>query len=396
MSTIENRKKIAVIGKGTGGCLTTSILLRNPNIDIDWYFDPNTPAQSVGEGTFPFFPGHLQEDWGMSYETLSDLDYSIKKGIRKINWSGKGDFVHTFDLGQVGIHFNASKYQSLITKWAPNKGVNLIPQPLTDLQNTSYDHIVDCSGSPKNLNDYVKCDSIPVNSVYINQCYWEKPEFDYTLTMARPYGWVFGIPLQNRCSIGYLFNKNINNLEEIKEDINHVFKEFNLIPSNNTKHFSFNNYYKKTNFTNKISYNGNSSFFLEPLEATSLTLVQHNAYLINNIINNQVTPKECNESFIEFIKEIEGMIMLHYLAGSKFKTPFWEFAQYKANLSIIENSKNPKFKDIILNSLKFKESPFDTKILDRNNLLYGAWNPYSYYQNLTSLNLYNKLLLYFK
>lgn len=393
---LKNKKKVSIIGKGTGGCLTTSILLRNKNIDIDWYFDPNISAQSVGEGTLPHFPEHLQEDWGLSYNELPNLDYSVKTGIRKINWGGDGDFIHTFDLGEVGIHFNASKYQSLITKLAPHKGVNIIPTPIQNLKDIDSDYIIDCSGSPKNYSKYNTCNFIPVNSAYITQCYWDKPEFNYTLTIARPYGWVFGIPLQNRCSIGYLFNKDINSLDEVKEDVQNIFSQFNLTPSEDKKYLNFNNYYKKQNFTDTISYNGNASFFLEPMEATSLTFTTHSALLTSAILNKEISIEECNESFLGLAEETEGMIMLHYLAGSKFNTKFWEFAKEKANICLEQQLKNSKFKNTIVNSFKLKDYPFDVKAYNKDELSYGAWSTYSYYQNLKSLDLYKKILPYIK
>jgi hypothetical protein len=86
------------------------------------------------------------------------------------------------------------------------------------------------------------------------------------------YGWVFGIPLQNRISIGYLYNSDINSIEDIKKDIQNVFDEYHLTPSEKTQNFSFNSFYRKNNFSSKVIYNGNASFFLEPLEATSTGL----------------------------------------------------------------------------------------------------------------------------
>ena len=49
-------KKIAIIGKGTAGCLTAINFTNNSPLEIDWYFDPNTPEQSVGEGSTLLFP----------------------------------------------------------------------------------------------------------------------------------------------------------------------------------------------------------------------------------------------------------------------------------------------------------------------------------------------------
>jgi hypothetical protein len=83
------------------------------------------------------------------------------------------------------------------------------------------------------------------------------------------HGWIFGIPLQKRVSIGYLYNDELSSLEEVKKDVQNVFKEYQLKPSEITNHIKFESFYRKQNFNSKVIYNGNSSFFLEPLEATS-------------------------------------------------------------------------------------------------------------------------------
>lgn len=386
-----DKKKISIIGSGTGGCLTTSTLLKNPNLEITWYSDPNIPALSVGEGSFPFLPSSLYSDWGASYEILDSLDATIKKGIRKMNWGGSGDFNHDFPAGITGIHFNASKYQSFIIKNAPLRNITIIKEHIDNPLDLDSDHIINCTGYPNpNDSDYHISSYIPVNSVHVVQCHRDIPSLNYledTLTMARPYGWVFGIPLKNRYSIGYLYNKDINTLEEVQKDIKEVFKQFNLTPSNKTNSFSFNNYFRKENFSERISYNGNASSFLEPLEATTLSLYNQNANFINSILNNDLNTTKANKLFINSIKQIEGLIMLHYLAGSKYKTPFWEYAQEKAHLCINEISKDPLFKKIIFQSSLCHNPHNIPNVTD----VYGTWNPLSYYVNLKGLGIYDKI-----
>ena len=108
------------------------------------------------------------------------------------------------------------------------------------------------------LNDNFCSTKIPVNNAYVTQCNWGNIRLDHSLTIARPYGWVFGIPLQNRVSIGYLFNDKFNTVEDIKEDVKYIFERFNLTPTDKTNHIKFSNYYRKENFTNKMAYAGNN------------------------------------------------------------------------------------------------------------------------------------------
>lgn len=385
---VDNIKKIAIIGKGTAGCITALYFAKKfPNIKIDWYFDPNIPEKSVGEGSTLDFSDFLSESFNFIYPHIKDLlEGSYKYGIRKINYNGTGDFFHGFPLGRTGIHFNANKFQEFTYNYLKPK-INIIPQSISDPSQIKASHIIDCSGTPSNFSPYHKITNIPVNSAHIVQCNWEKPEFDYTLTIARPYGWVFGIPLQKRCSIGYLYNKNVNTLEEVKEDIKEIFSQFNLIPSYESNSFNFSNYYKKENFTDKISYNGNASFFLEPLEATSLTNSIYNCVLIEKILLGEITKEEANLSYTKLIKETEEMITMHYFAGSKFNTPFWDMA-YDLSLNNIQSmTKNPKFR-LIFNQIK----PHPKEEYQRfNSRPYGTWGSFSYSQNLYHLGLLNKI-----
>ena len=40
-------KKLAVIGKGTAGCISAAYWANRVNDKIDWYFDPNKKAQGL-------------------------------------------------------------------------------------------------------------------------------------------------------------------------------------------------------------------------------------------------------------------------------------------------------------------------------------------------------------
>jgi tryptophan halogenase len=246
---------------------------------------------------------------------------------------------------------------------------------------------MDCSGKPQDYDAFNMSECIPVNSVHVTQCYWDAPRFQYTLTIARPYGWVFGIPLQNRCSIGYLYNKDINTLDEVKEDVKNIFEQYNLTPSEHTNSFGFKNYTRKENFTDRIAYNGNSSFFLEPIEATSIaTMDMLNRGAFDIWFNGKSPTQTCNE-YTEALEEIEHVIMLHYFAGSIFKTPFWEYATERGTNSMRKAIQRDRFVNIINHSLE------DIKFLHANydNNDYGTWPPSSFQQNLLALNLYEKL-----
>jgi tryptophan 7-halogenase len=324
-------KKVSVVGRGTAGVVSMLTLLKakewSDNSDdfqceIDWHFDPNIKTQPVGEGANLWFMQFLDHRLHLDWEQLVQFDASPKQGIYYHNW-GKKDYFHDFSLGTSSIHFNAVKFQEyMLERFANNSKVNIIESNITSHDQVDGNFVIDCTGRPKELTDeYIVPDYIPVNSVHVTQCYWHGPTFYHTKTIARPYGWVFLVPLNNRCSVGYLYNKSINTLDDIKLDVQNVFDEYNLTPSVDTNSFSFLNYHKEKIFDGRSIYNGNKAFFLEPMEATSIdSMLKIQSMFLDK------RPKP-NEKMHKWFKENEFVIMMHYAAGTKWNTHFWEYAQ---------------------------------------------------------------------
>lgn len=381
--------KLAVVGAGTAGSQTILHLAKHfPTCEIEWYFDPNIPTQSVGEGAPLSLPRNLSENLGFNYfKDLYEVDGTLKTGILKENWGKKVQkYFHPFPSPNASMHFNAKKLQNFIFERVKDKVK--IYEKNVKYENIDADYTVICSGSPKTFEEYNKAEYIPVNSVFITQCYWEQPRFDYTLTIARPYGWVFGIPLQNRCSIGYLFNNTINTLDEVKEDVKQVFLDYNLTPSEDINHFSFKNYYKKINFTDRVCYNGNASFFLEPLEATSTEVMDTIQRSVYDILERNLTPNDANIIYTNEIEQIQNMILMHYFAGSTFDTDFWKYAEELGKKCVERKmSQDPKFVEMYFDMLKRK----DVSQCFGYNEEYGTWWIGSFLVNIESLGLREKL-----
>jgi len=379
-------KKVAIIGKGTAGVLAVAHFWRwAKDCEVELYFDTNIKPQPVGEGSTLALPRSLLHNLNFTYEDLHKVDGSFKYGIRKDNWANGGSFVHPFPPPNVSYHFNAGKLQNYILDILKDK-IKVIDSNVTP-DSIDADFVMDCSGKPQDYSDFNMSEFIPVNSVHVTQCYWDYPRFQYTLTIARPYGWVFGIPLQNRCSIGYMYNNNINTLEEVKEDVKEIFKEFNLIPSDHTNTFSFKNYTRKTNFSERVVYNGNSSFFLEPIEATSIATMDAINRKAYNIWFNKKPVEEANNEYTTFLSEIQNVIMLHYYAGSIFKTPFWEYANEKGLKNMLQALSNKRFESMLIYSQQdIKELYTDDVFFE-----YGTWPSFSFQQNLNALGLYKRL-----
>ena len=375
-------KKIAIIGKGTAGCLAYLKALKlqsvytDHEVKIDWYYDSGSAPVSVGEGTTPHFTNHLQ-NFGV-LQTGNDLDLfdaRPKIGIEYENW-GKKDFVHPFGIGMYGIHFNANKFQDHVFHSRTNvKDVELLDKKVTH-DDVDSDIIVDCTGKPESLEDYDIPQYIPVNSVHVQQCAWKgDPQYLHTKTIARPWGWVFVIPLSTRCSVGYLYNKDITSLKAVKEDIKEVISTLDVVPTTTTNSFHFDNYVRKKLFDGRVAYAGNSGFFLEPMEATTLDSVFRVVHCLEHKLNFDGHNDEYNWHMKKFFQEVEYFITMHYAAGSRWKNEFWDFAEERGKRAV-ESAMQDEFFNPVIRGLAAPQSDY-----------VPYYPPYSWACNVDGLNL---------
>lgn len=385
------KKKLVILGKGTAGAQAIAHYVRwmPSDTEIEWFYDPNIPTQSVGEGSVLPLAANMYNNLCFGFPNLKEIDGSIKTGIAKKNWGKSGKwFFHNFPPPNVAFHFNAVKLQDYIFNKVKDK-VKIVEINTTS-DKIDADFIMDCSGKPNNYEKFNIPNFVPVNSVHVNQCFWEGPTFDYTITYARPYGWIFGIPLQNRCSIGYLYNNTINTLDEIKVDILEAIKELGLTPSDTTNSFTFGNYTRKQNFEERIVYNGNASFFLEPLEATSvgvMDLIQRSAF---DLWHKKITLDQANNKYNLHLNQIEKMIMLHYFAGSIYDTPFWTFAKTRGK-ECVKSLLNDQIFLKIFNNIKDLPSSNYCRAQSWSNDEWGGWWPGSLLENIDGLEIKKRI-----
>jgi len=184
------------------------------------------------------------------------------------------------------------------------------------------DFIFDCRGKnnrdPEIYNQLIS----PLNHVILSR----KNEVDLRMThtrcVATPDGWTFVIPNTDSISYGYLFNKSITDLETAKKNFAELFA---VVPDID---FHFDNYIAKNIFYGERTIlNGNRLSFLEPLEATSISFYDWVARMSWDHIVGGFSKDICNNFVHKEMGRIETFISWHYQNGSKYDTPFWEYAK---------------------------------------------------------------------
>ncbi|BAY23407.1 tryptophan halogenase [Calothrix sp. NIES-2100] len=375
--------KIAVIGGGTAGYIAASHISKHfPQFDLYHIYDSNIPTIGVGEGTTPYFLEWLERITNLSYAELEKRCHVTRKfGISFENWGVEHEkfFHHFYPIGeQYSYHVSAREIVNLLQEYVCATQIDC---QVTDVKsdgisvniafanhtNLEVDLAIDARGFPKTLDEnYVKLSWIPTNAALIRQIPGANDNIielkigsdllkyqSATRSIARPHGWIFTIPLTNRTSYGYIYNRNINSVSEIEADFDEFFDSEAITYAGQPKHLNFPNFTVRNCFDGALFKIGNSASFLEPLEATAIGCILKQVEAIGYWLlpafakletREKLAEKDLkvfNQYFINYVYKMSLFVGWHYAMGSRFHTKFWEFA--KANFyQEIENLENKK------------------------------------------------------
>ena len=185
------------------------------------------------------------------------------------------------------------------------------------------DIIFDCRG--RHNRDRSNYESLvnPLNSVLLSKKKGQDTDLIYTKAVATPNGWTFVIPNQDSVSYGYLFNDTITDREDAIIDF---VKRFEI--EEITDELKFENYRAKNFYVGERTIlQGNMYGFIEPMEATAVAFYQYICRQSWDAIFKIQTIDYCNEKIKTNMKQLENIILWHYQCGSKYDTPFWEYAK---------------------------------------------------------------------
>lgn len=324
-SDMRTTKKLAIIGAGNAACITALHFCRYGQGIFDKitiYHDPSMPIERVGQGSTLTIPDLIFDVLGVNwYNQDSLLRGTRKDGILYENWGTKTEkFIHAFPLSSCSIHY----VPKLLSELVLNSGLfDVVTQNIQDPEKEiDADFIFDCRGRHnRNESLYVPLVN-PLNAVLLGRTETPDPELHYTRCVATPDGWTFVIPNHDSVSYGYLYNKDITEKEQASKNFTEMF---DVYPDEG---LTFQNYIAKSFFEGERTIlNGNRSSFLEPLEATSVGFYQKVCrFSYDHIV--QGSPKDiCNQGMRTEMLNIQNFILWHYQFGSKFDTPFWDYAK---------------------------------------------------------------------
>ncbi|HEX5343731.1 MAG TPA: tryptophan halogenase family protein [Duganella sp.] len=258
------------------------------------------------------------------------------------------DIVHAF-------HFDAGLYARYLRQYAEARGVRRIEGKIADvLTRCSDGHVdalrmengdliggelfIDCSGFRGLLIEEALHTGfedwshwLPCDRAWAVPCELGGGLLPYTRASARPAGWQWRIGLQHRTGNGHVYSSQFMSDDEARALL---LDSLDGRPLAEPRMLRFTAGKRKQVWNKNVVAVGLSSGFLEPLESTSIHMIQSTiARLITFFPDKGFSAPdiaEFNRQCAFEIERIRDFIILHYHATERDDTPFWNYVRTMA------------------------------------------------------------------
>ena len=150
----------------------------------------------------------------------------------------------------------------------------------------------------------------------------------YTKATAKAAGWQWRIPTQHRTGNGHIYSSKYMDDDEAQKIL---MAGLDSQPLGDPRKISFKTGRRETLWNKNCISIGLSAGFLEPLESTSLFLIQMGiSRFISLYPSAGVSPVIRDEYNIQMRKEfdqVRDFIILHYVATQRDDSPFWNYCR---------------------------------------------------------------------
>lgn len=292
-------------------------------------------------------------------QLASGKDVDLSHYSRETLAARSGDFSLRLDAPQniprltYAYHFDAGLYAQQLRTLSESLGVLRIDAKMQSVQRNSEtgdvealkletgqeiegDLFIDCSGFRALLIDealgvdyvdwtkYLPCDRAVVVASEVHD-----PLPAYTLAKARDAGWQWRIPLQHRTGNGYVYSSQFTSDDEAET---HFLEGLDRPAIGSPRKLQFKTGHRSRMWEKNVISMGLSSGFLEPLESTSIYLVQSALTKLmiafpRGGVNDKVRDI-FNEAMVCEYESIRDFLVAHYVLTEREDTPFWKHCKY--------------------------------------------------------------------
>lgn len=176
---------------------------------------------------------------------------------------------------------------------------------------------------------------LPCNSAQAMACEQNGPLLPYTKAKAKSAGWQWRIPTQKRTGNGHIYSDEFISDQEAGDTL---LEGLDGAPIGTAKQLRFKTGCRETFWEKNCLAIGLSAGFLEPLESTSIYLIQMGISRFISMFpasqHPEIVAKEYNRHMRLLYDQVRDFIILHYSATHRDDSEFWKYCR---NMSLPES-----------------------------------------------------------
>lgn len=318
----------------------------------DKYFHSFSPYGHNMDGIHfhHFWLRHVMKDGAPNFEEYN-LQALAARGSKFVHpqLNMRGTPLSTIEYA---YQFDASLYAKYMRSVAESRGVQRIEGKVVDVHQRAEDGFIESveleSGDVVEAELFIDCSGfrgllieqtlqtgyhdwsnhLPVDRAVAQACELDGPPIPYTRATAHSAGWQWRIPLQNRLGNGHVYCS-----EYISDDEAYATLAEGLdgAPISDPKFLRFKTGIRKKSWNKNVVAFGLSAGFLEPLESTSIHLIQSAiARLMTNFPDKCFNQRDIDyynqRTHLEF-EQVRDFLILHYCATQRDDSPFWNYVR---------------------------------------------------------------------
>jgi tryptophan 7-halogenase len=309
------------------------------------------PFGDFGESYHDIGFHHLWTKRRLQGDATPLFDYSVPVVMAGANRYAMPDPDPASLLSTFGyaFQFDASLYAAYLSELSQQRGVKRIEGKIVgaerDGESGNIDHVVLENGTKVHGDLFVDCSGfrgllieqtletgyddwshyLPCNRAWAVPCSIVDPIGPYTRATARQAGWQWRIPLQHRIGNGHVYcNEYISDDEACAVLLNNLEGEALAEP----RQLFFKTGRRRKCWNHNVVAIGLASGFLEPLESTSIHLIQEGITALVELFPHRASMAEDAAEYNAVMElgydRIRDFLVLHYVANQRHGQKFWD------------------------------------------------------------------------